>query len=593
MSECGSAKSIAAALNPHVLASDRAIAKRALHWPWCWPTDPTQTNNLQRTLSLDQTPPRPGVAPLLAYLDQEHGEVFAIDLSGIHGQLDARPVDDAFNRAWVRALHAVPRTLPVLWDPLTELITPPAAFLVAYLQPPSEAPLSGESFGLAFALAIASKVLGAPLPQDVAMTGTVDAYGEVGPVEGIATKIRTAARCCPQLRRVLVPMDNLEEARCHAHGLAIHGVATLSEAYALAFGDELEASFKAQDLAAAQARAHRLFLFALDSAPQSTIDWRPVAAAAQSILRDWGQELDAVHRAYLEQAGQIARRHKGESYDYVAPPRELIESLYAPQRVNLIAHWVQSAADRGRPSFANAEALALEHLQRGREAFAPHLRLLGALGRLYGLIRERAAEGLACQLEAAGAWIALGCGAEATYPLSAAFRLAGALEDLAAFDQAENLYAQARSTTFMDAGEVFVRAARAGALRFLPETAALSRAEAAKCLESLAARSDQRPHLRLMALRCAFGLVGDDDHRARVEKLEASLRATLDAKELWLRYDALRALERAVASGSQEEQARALTTLEALRAQPTGWMAAHAEAHGLPVAAEVLRFWPY
>ena len=66
--------------------------------------------------------------------------------------------------------------------------------------------------------------------HDVAVTGTIDPAGNVGPVGGVAQKAAAAADEGAEI--FLVPADELEQAKAHDHGLRIIGIRTLDDALA-------------------------------------------------------------------------------------------------------------------------------------------------------------------------------------------------------------------------------------------------------------------------------------------------------------------------------------------------------------------------
>jgi len=93
--------------------------------------------------------------------------------------------------------------------------------------------IGGPSAGLAFTLGILDLMTPGDLTggHEVAVTGTVDGSGTVGPIGGIETKVVTVAR--QHLKYFLVPADNADAARAKApKDLQIIPVHTLDEALA-------------------------------------------------------------------------------------------------------------------------------------------------------------------------------------------------------------------------------------------------------------------------------------------------------------------------------------------------------------------------
>ena len=90
--------------------------------------------------------------------------------------------------------------------------------------------VSGPSAGLAFSLAILDELEAGSLTggRSVAVTGTIAADGTVGRVGGVAQKAVAARRAGARL--MLVPTEEVGEARKHAGGMKVFGVATFDEA---------------------------------------------------------------------------------------------------------------------------------------------------------------------------------------------------------------------------------------------------------------------------------------------------------------------------------------------------------------------------
>jgi hypothetical protein len=447
--------------------------------------------------------------------------------------------------------------------------------------------LDGESFGLAFALGLAAQLLGQPFPSNWVATGKLDALGRVTAVSGVAQKLALSAQV-PLITHALVPSQNLEEARRAAPRLTIVGVCQLREALRVLW---TEAQLRSTpSMSTVQQQARELFNVCLDSRANATSDWRPVAAAAQSFLETYDADLSEADRSRLQLARQIASRHAGEWVEYQAPHPALRDDLMASRWLELLAHLVQSSTDLGSPSLDELRPL-LPELPPHRERHPSHLRLLGALGRLYAITGE-AERGLECQLEAARSWWEERNVSELSYPLSAGFQLAGALGDQESFDALEALYVASRELASQPEGDCFVRLSRARGL------VALGRDDAALWseLKALAADAQRPEHLRLTAMRLLLKRArraGEDtgqeaEHWASFEALARS--GTLSAHDE-AEFRALVALETALERGG--DAPRALKQLVEVSAQPTGMLMAAAEAKGKDAAAWVARFWPY
>ena len=90
--------------------------------------------------------------------------------------------------------------------------------------------VSGPSAGLAFTLTILDELTPGDLTggKKVAVTGTIQADGGVGPIGGAQQKAVTARRAGAKL--FLVPTEEVKEARSRAGGMKVAGIGTLDDA---------------------------------------------------------------------------------------------------------------------------------------------------------------------------------------------------------------------------------------------------------------------------------------------------------------------------------------------------------------------------
>jgi len=90
--------------------------------------------------------------------------------------------------------------------------------------------VGGPSAGLAFTLTIIDELTPGDLTggKPVAVTGTIEQDGSVGPIGGVAQKVVAAKDAGARL--FLVPNDELKEAREHANGMKVVGIDTLDDA---------------------------------------------------------------------------------------------------------------------------------------------------------------------------------------------------------------------------------------------------------------------------------------------------------------------------------------------------------------------------
>ena len=90
--------------------------------------------------------------------------------------------------------------------------------------------VSGPSAGLAFTLAVIDDLTPGDLTggRRVAVTGTIEPDGSIGPVGGVAQKAITAER--DGATALIVPIDEAQDARSHAGHLRIFTVRTINDA---------------------------------------------------------------------------------------------------------------------------------------------------------------------------------------------------------------------------------------------------------------------------------------------------------------------------------------------------------------------------
>jgi PDZ domain-containing protein len=89
--------------------------------------------------------------------------------------------------------------------------------------------IGGPSAGLAFSLGILKK-LGANIAQNkkVAVTGTIDQNGQVGPIGGVQQKMLSASKEGADI--LLVPVENFAELHNIPQNLEVHAVSSLEQA---------------------------------------------------------------------------------------------------------------------------------------------------------------------------------------------------------------------------------------------------------------------------------------------------------------------------------------------------------------------------
>ena len=491
--------------------------------PWPWPNQEPWKARASAVAELDAPPSlRPGDVALLSANEPGMPEGAGLWLLRISpGWTPSSGPLVSADQAWSDAKAAVATALPVLWKdarPVLGRKELPPVELVEALGDHWPSVLAGGSFGLSLTLALASELLELPIPPTVVATACVNANGSLAPVRGLPAKIRLVAERAPGVTRLLVCDSQAAEAsscweRLRApDSMDVVGVATAAQAVELAFPQAVEVwRRRGLDPALRSAGARSLFLMAL-SERACAPDWSPVRRAARVAIESWeGVEEDDAFRLHFCDA--VAARHQGESVPLRSPGPRLFKDLPQPLRLDCIAHVVQHAADTGTPEPDPTLELGRGFLVEGPDAFPQHLKLMGSLGRLLATMVQPA-DALEMQLMALQGWIVRPCHQGASYPLAEAYRLAGALEELDAFDAISDMDLQLRSRLRAE-DRLFVDNERACALARLAR-----RAEARPLLES-AWSSVQIPFLRYRAGRHLLLLErsseGHGDVRAAVE----------------------------------------------------------------------------
>ncbi len=531
--------------------------------PWGWPAARGDAEAF-----FGGPPPAARVGDVLAVtVSETRASVWALGDAGRHG-LRATPFDGSTDAVWRTASAALGRSLPLLWRPLQdEAERLPCAWRLGSVrldETCDETPedrLCGPSFGLAFAFALASRLLGVVLPTTFAATGAVDAEGRVLPVEGLRHKLRALAHWAPGVRTVLVPQANARDARRAARALrlelAVVPVSTVGAALRKALRGRL-----AEELAAAgDSPAKRselvatMFRMTMGSHALAP-DWRPVAEAARQAERDWSRLLDDDERRRLRIARAVAARHAYKRSKFPALPDAWLAARPLSLRLRIVAHAVQECADNANAPEARVRALGERHLAPLTEAATEHLHVLGALARL-DAVTGAPDQALERQRQIAHAFVEACLPQETSFSLCEWYRLAGALGR--ELDEADDFRRRVESLGgFDDFGGRFVAVKRALAL------ALRGAPEAAQAIDALLARPERVPKAMLIDTlrrhRARVALAAGDE--AAWVRQVAAIRAPLQRR--------LAALDRAVHEGDGADALNAL-----VRTRPTPQGAAH------------------
>jgi hypothetical protein len=464
-------------------ASAPQVVRTLQQGPWCWPVNADLLKHARGLVPAGPPPLRPGQT-ILVTESPGYSDLWALEagLGAAPPDADALRFGSKAAASWDLAVVTLPRALPVLWSSVRRyhdawlravhlvLLPTPASSLApapAASRASRERLLDGPSFGLSFLLALASLVLEEALPGDLAASGGLHPSGRVDEVGGLEGKIEVLAREAPGVRRLLVAasQEGLARAAVAAVGapFQVIGVASAARAIDVALGPALVDRLVEAGSDGEQRRelVDAFFRLALQGRGQA-VDWSPVARAA-ALARDRWEGLGGEDRRRLEFARAVALRHEYNEGRMPMPESTWLGALPASLRLAIVANYVQQSADTGEPEPALVIQEALRHLVRGREAFAPHLRLLGALGRLLAVTGEPA-RALEYQMEAAAGFLERLERDDVSFPLAEWYRLAGALGDRARFDGAETVRRTVEAQGGFATGQPYVELARAKGL---------------------------------------------------------------------------------------------------------------------------------
>jgi hypothetical protein len=431
----------------------RALARALARARWCWPAEAAGWSFEHAARLVPSGPP--GITPgevLLVTANEDCASLWVLLCHDLPPDEETRSFGKRAEGRWKDAAAALPRSLPLLWAPVAEARRAPHAALHLWSRPRlhrearPETVLDGPSFGLAFVLSLASRVLGARTPEDVVASACVGPDGRLEPAGEIAEKVDVVWRAAPRVRRLLIAATrdgaHAREAKRAAVGTAIeiHAVSSATAALRLVFGDGLASLLIGAGSDAARRRelVDSLFRLALSGRNQ-VLDWTPVQAAAARARQAWEGQLDEDEKRQLEFAEAVAARHESNAGVLPVPEEKWLQQMPVAVRVGLLANFVQHSADTATPPAEAIEALAEPYRAPAHESFPVQLKLMGALGRLHA-VTGRAAQALPMQEQAAVAFFGQLEYAEVSFPLTEWYRLAGVSGDQQAFDRAERLH---------------------------------------------------------------------------------------------------------------------------------------------------------
>jgi hypothetical protein len=436
----------------------RALLERALQHPGVWPID-SSLAVLARAMGLSRQSADAGQTLLVSVSAEDPTQGTLWELVG---RRDAQPAAVSFGPALAEALREVKaafwRGLPYAlsdrvaahWQ-VTDLVSDTAA---------PETHLDGGSFGLAFALAYASLAMARPFPAHVIALAAVDGAGRLLPVDHLETKLRIVAEEAMGVEEVLVATEQVEQARGLLAQLApsrpvdVVGARSLPDLYRHLWG--AGAALQLQQRVGSVKRlasesAGAIFQLALLGSDVVT-DWHPVEAGARALLASIPEQVTALRleRAQAQFALAVAERHLRNEGDLSWPTSETWQQLGFSERLQLMAHALQSATDSASVRLEELLSYALAELKEA--AAADGLELRGAVGRALAVLR-RYAEAVPHLTAAVAGWRKLQRPDERARPLCELLRATSILGDRAAFErwlEDARLPASPLSRTFLD-----------------------------------------------------------------------------------------------------------------------------------------------
>lgn len=532
--------------------------------PWCWPDKHVDRDAYDSARDAVGAPPRflePGEVAFVT-LDTSHG-VARAELWALQIRPEPRPPSNGVftgeaREAWLDAQCALPRSLPVLWGAVSARHDQLGPVLKLYSERTgSSSEIDDRSLGLAFGLALASSVLAIQVPGDVIAIASLDESGALGRVDGLNEMLRAIDQLALSVKRVVVASAQHDEARAELESLRIDRLELLSYSTLSAALDALlDDPARAIDAATPEqqrALVDSFFRLAIGER-HASLQWGPIERAAERALSKWGANLEPHQRRALEFTQAIAARHHYKRGTLTLPSDDWLDWFPNPLRLRVLAHATQQACDTGAPdpkaildltrkscpelsplldaTFNGDIKSASLDPRRLDDCFAPHLRLLGAIGRMRYSAQGDLLGAIYTQLMTCIGWQRFWEYDETTYPLSALFTYVSALavdpggarQAPALFERIDALWAESQRGGRHCREDPYVRLARGRALATLMRYDEAS-AELDPLVNNLSRQAEQ---LRLSAarwrLRCpnpgpaANALAMSSDPRAALYK---------------------------------------------------------------------------
>lgn len=291
-----------------------------------------------------------------------------------HGELYADPITMAF-RAWDGDFE---EACQVAWTFSQRNRGPQLAWDIRWhLRTPEPMALKGRSLGGAFGVGLQHLLDGMPLDLSTSITATIDAEGQLGPVEYLEDKIKALKRPEEKIARLIIGQDNRIDVKDPAfEPLEIEVVRTVAQASEIASGLIPELTTYLQSLFE---RLGDLPWFYPHDMPFETVHV-PVTVS-QERLRYGGSRADRQGRksqgsSILAEAATYVWR-TAEAYNTQA--RYAVVRQWEEIRGDVLQRGAHGAVILGDPGFGKTHLLRVEGRRLAREALS-YLQAQGSAG---------------------------------------------------------------------------------------------------------------------------------------------------------------------------------------------------------------------
>jgi hypothetical protein len=555
--------------------------RRLLRGLWLWPDASEDAARVARHFVV-ALPVGDGSAALLSQTAQDRADLWRFPPFASDPDCDLATLAPSSANALHNAIAAVKVAVPALYPAaLVKLERQQLQHVTGAVGNGAIAVVTGESFGLALALAAGACALRATIPEDLIALGSVTPDGKVVDVE-ISAKLRLVAEQTWRVRRALVSRDQVQLARhlldqFQRQDVAVLGVATVAEALEIAFGPEVaELPIRAaKESASERERIARRLRIMLHRGYSAATSWHAVGACCQAALRQWDGQLSTEQRHELSFMAAVFGRHAGTSGATPLPPVDWWRALPFAAKTMAAAHYLQHASDFGLGVHAEIVDFVAEHTVTVESLDA--VRMGGALARSLQLDPHHQSAALVLFRRITEFAVSELMVDDISRSLCGWLRLAGAVQDHAEFDAATRC-----------AGELLTDEVLVGVDRDFVAVAA--GAGAALLGDVVAARSHLSGFRSPVTWLCATGLrclalaEAQTGNAAEAAALRALLLAGAESDVEWRWFAALADLDRALdGQGNGVEELAAFLAMK-----PQGGLA----LAGLDPGA-VARFYPY